>query len=172
MAIDATVETLPSDDQQQQVASQLHRSQTSERRSRQNKSLQQVDEALSAAAVVANKAYTSLWDLGEDLMGQFALGFYTVGNLLLAPFIGAAYLIRLIVGNLMHGGYEVRFRTFSLKAVPGIPIYDIKRHAVTVGLLLLFLVQVTLIYFVLKIGTDPIFAAKVSICTIFHAFCN
>lgn len=165
MAIDSGATTISSPQEQDEAASLLQRARNGVRKLRPQP-LAEVDAALAQASVVVNKAYTSLWGRGQDILEQLAFSFF------LAPIISFIYLIRLFVGNLQHGGFTISYRTFMVQAIPGLKIYEIRRHATAIIFLLLFIFQAMLVTVFIQASQDQILMAKIGMCVTFHVNCK
>jgi len=164
MPIDSSAQTVDTPESQQEAASLLQRAQNGARRLRSP--MTEVDAALSQASTVANAAYTSLWDRGQDMLEQFTLGFFV------APIVSFVYLLRLFIGTFQNGGFTISYRTFMLKAVPGLKIYDVRRHVTAIAFIFLFLIQISIAIIFIRAASDTTIMQKMQLCAIFNESCK
>jgi hypothetical protein len=165
MAIDSSANTIDSPQGEQEAGSLLQRARNGARRL-QSSPIAEADAVLAKASVAANTAYTSLWDRGQDFLEQLAFSFF------LAPVISFIYLIRLFIGTMQNGGFTISYRSFMLKAIPGLKIYDIRRHTAAIAFIFLFLIQVTIVVVFIRAANDKVLMAKLQLCAVFNATCT
>jgi len=165
MPIDSSATTIDSPQAEQEAGSLLQRARNGARRLQSNP-MAKADEVLAKASVAANTAYTSLWDRGQDILEQLAFSFF------LAPIISFIYLLRLFVGTFQNGGFTISYRTFMLKAIPGLKIYQVRRHTTAIAFIFLFLIQLTIVIVFIQAANDKVLMAKLQLCAIFNETCT